>query len=107
MSIPGLAGLAMMRDFRLKLLVVMLTCASLLQSNALPAEQVPVRHMEGLSHGFLALRTLDNKLLADGEIRQVASGDRVTGRVTFRFKDGSIYDDTATFSQHGTFRLLS
>jgi hypothetical protein len=38
---------------------------------------------------------------------QVAEGDRVTSRLIFRFKDGSVYDDTTTFSQRGAFRLLS
>src|SRR5213082_1719107 len=63
--------------------------------------------MEGLMHGFLALRTLDGKRLADGEMTQIAQGDRVTSRLIFRFKDGSIYDDTTIFSQRGTFRLLN
>ncbi len=58
-------------------------------------------------HGFLALRTLDGKRLADGERTQVAEGDRVTSRLIFRFKDGSVYDDTTIFSQRGAFRLLS
>src|SRR5438067_398302 len=87
--------------------VVVLACVSLLQPHALPAELVTVRHLEGLSNGFLALRTMEGKLLADGEITQVAKGDRVTSRVLFRFKDGSMYDDTAVFSQRGSFRLLS
>src|SRR5438132_1673564 len=87
--------------------VVVLACVSLLQPHALPAELVTVRHLEGLSNGFLALRTMEGKLLADGEITQVAKGDRVTGRVLFRFKDGSIYDDIAIFSQRGSFQLLS
>jgi hypothetical protein len=30
-----------------------------------------------------------------------------SSRVFFRFKDGSMYDDTAIFSQRGSFRLLS
>jgi hypothetical protein len=63
--------------------------------------------MEGLMHGFLALRTLDGTRLADGEMTQVAEGDRVTGHLIFRFKDGSVFDDTTTFTQRGTFRLLS
>ncbi len=71
------------------------------------ADQVPVRHMEGLMHGFLALRTLDGQRLADGEMTQVAEGDRVTSRLIFRFKDGSVYDDTTVFSQRGAFRLLT
>jgi hypothetical protein len=31
----------------------------------------------------------------------------VTSRLIFRFKDGSVYDDTTIFSQRGAFRLLS
>src|SRR5207237_60890 len=94
-------------DSGFKLFAVLLICCSLLQTNTLSAELVNVRRMEGLSHGFLALRTMEGKLLADGEITQVAKDDRVTGRVLFRFKDGSIYDDIAIFSQRGSFRLLS
>jgi hypothetical protein len=92
---------------RFKLFAVLLASVSMLLPHATPAELVTVRHTEGLSNGFLALRTMEGKLLADGEITQVAKGDRVTSRVFFRFKDGSIYDDTATFSQRGVFRLVS
>src|SRR5437868_10141554 len=92
---------------RFRLFVVLLACISLLQANAQPAELVTVRHLEGLSNGFLALRTIEGKLLADGEITQVAKGDRVTSRVLFRFEDGSIYDEIAIFSQRGSFRLVS
>src|SRR5207247_2829615 len=70
-------------------------------------DQIPVRHMEGRMHGFLALRTLDGKRLADGEMTQIAEGDRVTSHLIFRFKDGSLYDDTTIFSQRGAFRVLS
>src|SRR5947208_11059832 len=97
----------MLGESQFRLFVVLLACISLLQVNAQPAERVMVRHLEGLSNGFLALRTMEGKLLADGEITQVAKEDRVTSRVFFRFKDGSIYDDTAIFSQRGSFRLLS
>src|SRR6266516_722201 len=38
---------------------------------------------------------------------QDARSDRVTTHLIFRFKDGSIYEDTTIFSQRGTFRLLS
>src|SRR5438128_5190485 len=87
--------------FWFRMLAVLLACRSL------TAEQVPVRHMEGLMHGFLALRTLDGKRLADGEMTQIAEGDRVSSRLIFRFKDGSVYDDTTIFSQRGAFRVLS
>src|SRR5436190_14235988 len=97
----------MIGGFRFRLFAILLAAVFLLLPNAVPGEQVTVRHLEGLSNGFLALRTMEGKLLADGEITQVAKGDRVTSRVFFRFKDGSVYDDTAIFSQRGSFRLLS
>src|SRR5262249_18754254 len=70
-------------------------------------EQVAVRHTEGLVHGFLALRTLEGDLLADGDLLQNARGTRVTSRLVFRFKDGSLHDETAVFSQRQQFRLVS
>src|SRR5437773_5530470 len=93
--------------FWFRLLAAMLACAAPFQTIPLTAEQVPVRHMEGLMHGFLALRTLNGKRLADGEMTQIAECERVTSRLIFRFKDGSVYDDTTIFTQRGAFRLLS
>src|SRR2546427_12809841 len=97
----------MLGRFCYRLLATLLACAAPFEPILVSADQVPVRHMEGLMHGFLALRTLDGKRLADGEMTQVAEGDRVTSRLIFRFKDGSVYDDTTIFSQRGAFRLLS
>jgi hypothetical protein len=82
-------------------------CGVLLGAAALPAEQVSVRYTEGLVHGFLALRTQSGATLADGELIQAARGDRVTSQLVFRFKDGSLLDETAVFSQRGQFRLIS
>jgi hypothetical protein len=93
--------------FWFHLLVTVLACAAPFEPILLSANQVPVRLTEGLMHGFLALRSLDGKRLADGEITQVAEGDRVTSRLIFRFKDDSVYDDTTIFSQRAAFRLLS
>src|SRR5437868_4714138 len=95
-----------MRCFRASIrLVCLLAC--LLQPIVSPTETVGVRYPEGVSHGFLVLRTLDGKSIADGDSTQVARGDRVTSRMRFRFKDGSIYEETTVFSQHGRFKLLS
>jgi hypothetical protein len=82
-------------------------CAVLLLPGTLLADMVPVRYLEGLMHGFLELKTLDGKTIADGEITQRAQDNRVTDRLSFQFRDGSTYEDTTTFSQRGTFRLLS
>lgn len=72
---------------------------------AIPAT-VPVRHSEGLVHGFLALRTLDGETIADGDLVQYTKGNRVTTRLTFHFKDGSLHDETAIYTQQREFRLL-
>ena len=65
-----------------------------------------VRHAEGLVHGFLSLRALEGTLLADGELIQSSRGDRVTSRLVFHFKDGSLHDETVVFSQRGHLRML-
>ena len=90
---------------RLVGLVFLLTC--LRQPTASPAETVTVRFPEGVSHGFLVLRTQEGKRIADGDSTQVTRGDSVTSRMRFRFKDGSIYEETTKFSQRGAFRLVS
>ena len=74
---------------------------------ALYGEPVPVRHPEGLVHGFLVLRTLGGSTLADGDLIQTSRGNRVTTRLVFHFKDGSLHDETAVFSQQRQFRLLT
>lgn len=86
--------------------VLALIALSALFASLLRADPVAVRHKEGLVHGFLVLRTQEGKLLADGDLLQNAQGDRVTSRLVFRFKDGSLHDETAVFSQQGRFRLL-
>jgi len=97
--------MAKLGQFWFRMLAILLACA--FETIPLIGDQVHVRHMEGLMHGFLALRTLDGKRLADGEMTQVPDGYRVTSRLIFRFKDGSVYDDTTIFSQRGAFRVLS
>jgi hypothetical protein len=74
---------------------------------SLHADPVPVRHPQGSAHGFVALKTLEGKRLATGDMTQIVHGDRVTSRLLFRFRDGSIDDDTTIFSQRGVFRLIS
>lgn len=69
--------------------------------------QVAVRHTEGLIHGFLELSTLDGQILADGEQTQSARGDQVTTHLVFRFKDGSVHEETTVFSQRQNFKLLN
>jgi hypothetical protein len=84
-----------------------LSLAFLLQPGPLSAESIPVRYPEGTVHGFLALRTLEGKLLASGDLTQVLRGNKAISRLVFSFKDGSVDDETTIFSQRGTFRLIS
>jgi hypothetical protein len=46
-------------------------------------------------------------VLAHGDFVQIARGDRVESRLVFRFKDGSVHDETVIFSQRVAFTLLS
>src|SRR5438270_1336680 len=86
---------------RLSLLAIVL-----LQPGALPAEPIPVRYLEGTIHGFLAVRTLDGKILGAGDLTQTVRKNDVVSRLVFRFKDGSVDDETATFTQNHDFRLI-
>lgn len=79
----------------------------LLTSSVLSAEPVAVRYREGPLHGFLLLRTLEGTVIGNGDLVQVPHGDRITSRLVFRFKDGSIDDESAVYSQRGVFQLIS
>ena len=80
---------------------------SALLAAAATAEPVAVRHTEGSLRGFLVLRSLDDKILADGEVTQTVKGDRVTARLVFRFRDGSTHEETTVYSQRDQFQLIS
>ena len=83
------------------------TVISLLLAASLRAEPIPVRYGQGSSHGFLALKTLDGVTIATGESTQVVSRGKVTSRLIFRFKDGSVDEDVTVFTQDKVFRLLT
>lgn len=85
----------------------LLAAAALTSAVVLSAEPVGVKHAEGLVHGFLSLRAADGTLLADGDLIQNVHGDRVTSRLVYHFKDGSLSDETAIYSQRGQFLLLT
>ncbi len=78
--------------------ILMLMCGVLFPIQIGPAAQVTVLHTQGELHGFLVLRTVDGDVIADGDLAQVTRGDRVTTRLVFRFKDGSINEETTVFT---------
>lgn len=80
-------------------------CATLFRPAV--AEPIPVRHVEGTEHGFLVLRTQDGHRIAYGDLVQIIRGGHAISRLTFHFRDGSIDDETAVFSQRHNFQLIT
>jgi hypothetical protein len=79
-----------------------------LTTGAVPrsADPVPVRSREGVVHGYLILTTTEGDTVAHGDLLQTARGDTVETRLRFRFPDGSVHDERASFTQRDVFRLL-
>lgn len=69
------------------------------------AAPIPVRFAEGVAHGFLMLRDVDGRVLAQGDLLQVPRDGEVDKRMIFRFKDGSVFDEHVTFTQRGGYAL--
>jgi hypothetical protein len=74
--------------------------------SAAPAERIPVKQIQCPMHRFMVARSEAGKIIARGEFSQVVQGDEVTMRLTYRFVDGSIDDETTTYRQQGTFQLV-
>ena len=92
---------------RIAVLAALALTFTLSGSVAALAEPVGVRFTEGVGRGFPVLRDVRGDKIAQGDLVQVARGDRVENRLTFRFRDGSFYDETVVFSQRDVFTLLS
>jgi hypothetical protein len=88
-------------------LAAVLICIAALDGAYLRAQPVAVRQTQGAIHGFVVLSSMNGEALANGDFEQVAHGARVTSRLAFHFKDGSVQEETTVFSQSGHFRLLS
>ena len=74
-------------------------------SPAALAAPIAVRYLEGVTHGFLVLRGPGGEILAEGDLLQVARPEGVDSRLVFRFRDGSLYDETVVFTQEKVFTL--
>jgi hypothetical protein len=91
-----------------RILALALVCAGLVAICALrAAPQVAVAHAQGILHGWLVVRSEDGEAIADGELTQLARGEHVTVRMTLRFKDGSLQDETTEYTQRGHLILTS
>lgn len=88
-----------------KAIPLFVVIAVLLWPFAVEAAPISVRLIEGNSRGFLVVRSPAGAAIAYGEVSQKPTGSLVESRMILRFKDGSLYDESATFSQKGVFRL--
>lgn len=100
----GVLAAARRRSIFAAAAVIALVCAGMA---TVSAELVPVRYPAATARAHLTLSTMDGRSLAAGEQIQTAEGNRVTKRLTFRFRDGSLDDEETTFSQQGSLRLIS
>lgn len=92
---------------RISILIALALGLTLTGSAPAIAEPVAVRFTEGVGRGFPVLRDAKGETIAQGDLAQVARGDRVENQLTFRFRDGSFYEETIVFSQRDVFTLLS
>jgi hypothetical protein len=88
-------------------LIALLSCATFVSAHLAVADTIPVRHTQGTVHGFLVIRTEQGKIIATGDSIQTVHGDRITSRLVFHFRDGSVDDETAVFTQQKDIRLIS
>jgi hypothetical protein len=88
-------------------LLTLIALIAVSQVRPASAETIPVRQTEGPTHGFLVLQTLDDKAIAEGDLIETLKGATVKTQTIFHFHDGSYYEETSEFSQHGQFRFLS
>ena len=71
------------------------------------AEPVKVRFIEGMVRGFLVVSDTKGRRIGSGDFLQVSHEGEIKSRTLLHFKDGSLHDETAVFSQHQEFILRS
>ena len=87
--------------------VALITVIAALLSTPVNAAPVAVRFSEGMTHGFLLVRSLAGEILGRGEMTQVIKEGLVESQLVFRFKDGSMHDERVAFSQQRVFTMIS
>ena len=75
--------------------------------DAAESAPVSVRFPEGLTHGFLLVRSAAGDIVGHGELTQIVKeGGVAESRLVFHFKDGSLHDEKVAFSQQRVFTLI-
>ena len=73
--------------------------------DAAKAEPVAVRLAEGNYRAFLVVRSADGTPIAHGEQSQRPVGGTLQTRLELKFKDGSVHEESVTYTQAKVFRL--
>ena len=108
--IPQLVGWTHRRGTAAHALLLCLAVLMVLAALIAPVAAAPVsvRFSEGVTHGFLLVRSLAGDIVGHGEITQMVSeGDLLESQLVFRFKDGSLHDEKVAFSQQRVFTLIT
>lgn len=84
-----------------------LLLVSLAVSPILSAQPIPVQQQQGSMHAFLLVKASDGKTIAAGDIVQVAEHARLRSRLTLRFRDDSLDEESTVYSSDGALRLIS
>jgi hypothetical protein len=86
---------------------LLILVTALLWQRPLAAAPVQVRFAEGSLHGFLTLSTPTGVRIASGDLLQSVRDGDIRSRMVFHFRDGSLHDETAVYSQRNVFTLQS
>lgn len=94
----------LVRPHFLSLLIAAILLAQELPAKAAP---VPVHFAEGMVRGFLELDEAGGERIASGDYLQSPRAGEIKCRTVLHFKDGSLHDETAVFTQKSTFVMKS
>jgi hypothetical protein len=86
-------------------MIVVLLALGMCSVRLVSAAPVAVRAPESTVQSYLVLRDEARKPIALGEYKQRPKAGAIEVHLTFKFKDGSVHDETAVFSQRGVFTL--
>jgi hypothetical protein len=85
----------------------MLLSVFVLFASAAVADPLRATFQQGALHAFLVVRDEGGKIIGIGDVMNVRMGNAWKLRMTLKFNDGSVDDETAVYQQHTTLRLLT
>jgi hypothetical protein len=72
------------------------------------AAPIAVKFPEGMTHGFILVRSLAGEILGQGEmIQTLKKDDLIENQLVFRLKDDSLHDEKVAFSQQRVLTMIS